>query len=161
MTTSKTIGVRAHIAAMAPYTLAQFGIPSDTRLISLAQNESLRPPTPMVARAINNHLGNLAQYPDPDWRALRSQLAQLHGLTPSQILCGAGSMELIQCIAHAWLDASATVVTTQYAYAFISSVAQFTNANIRYAEEKAFTVSVDNIIKAAAGSVDVEYGYQW
>ncbi|OED42977.1 hypothetical protein AB833_04980 [Chromatiales bacterium (ex Bugula neritina AB1)] len=134
---------------MAPYTLAEFAIPAGQRLISLAQNESLRAPSPRVARAISNHVSQLAQYPDPEWKELRKALSQLHDIDQQSILCGVGSMEIIQCIAHAWLDASATVVTTQYAYAFINTVARYTDANIEHVEEDAFTVSIDNIIAAA------------
>ena len=36
----------AHIAAMAPYALADFAVPDGVKMVSLAQNESLRPPTP-------------------------------------------------------------------------------------------------------------------
>lgn len=137
-----------HIAQMAPYALAGFDIPKDKRLISLAQNESLRPPSPFVIDAINRRQAELAQYPDPDWCELRHELAQLHEINDDTILCGAGSMELIQSLAHGWLDESSTVITTRYAYAFINTVAQYTNAAIRHVEEDQFTVSVDNLINA-------------
>ena len=140
---------RAHIARMAPYTLADFDIPTGQRLISLAQNESLRAPSPQVALAVSKNLKQMALYPDPDWSDLRAALAQLHNLDEATILCGAGSMELIQCLAHVWLDSTATVLTTQYAYAFINTVAAYTNANIRRVEEKAFTVTVDDLVDAA------------
>ena len=145
---SASTSARAHIARMAPYSLAKFDIPANCSLISLAQNESLRPPSPLVAKAINDNLNQLAPYPDPDWSELRTALAELHAIDAGTIMCGAGSMELIQCLAHAWLDSSATVVTTQYAYAFINTVARYTNATIRHVEEDTFTVSVDNIINA-------------
>lgn len=133
---------------MAPYSLAEFDIPPEQRLISLAQNESLRAPSPMVAPAIKKCLDQLTPYPDPDWTELRTALSQLHDIDASTILCGAGSMELIQCLAHAWLDTSKTVVTTKYAYAFIKTVSQYTGAAINHVEEIGFTVSIDNIIDA-------------
>ena len=139
---------RPHIARMMPYTLASLEIPEGKRLISLAQNESLRAPTPKVSQAINNKLNQLALYPDPDWNELRDALSQLHKIDKNTILCGAGSMELIQCLAHAWLDSSATVVTTQYAYAFINTVAKYTNATIHHVAEDSYTVSVDKIVDA-------------
>jgi histidinol-phosphate aminotransferase len=139
---------RPHIAQMAPYALAAFDIPKHKRLISLAQNESLRPPSPLVIDAINKRQAELALYPDPDWGELRHELSQLHNIDVSTILCGAGSMELIQCLAHGWLDNSSTVITTRYAYAFINTVAQYTNAAIHHVEEDQFSVSVDNLINA-------------
>lgn len=140
---------RPHIARMAPYTLADFDIPIGQKLISLAQNESLRPPSPKVSEAIGDGIQQLALYPDPDWTELRSTLSRLHSIAADRILCGAGSMELIQCLAHTWLDSTATVVTTRYAYAFINTVAQYTGAKIHHVAEESFTVSVDNIVAAA------------
>lgn len=141
-------GARPHIARMAPYSLAAFDIPADTRLISLAQNESMRPPSPQVAKALQKCAGGLALYPDPDWRALREALAAQYDIDARRILCGAGSMELIQCLAHAWLDETATIVTSAYAYAFINTVAQYTQATIKHVPEDNFTVSIDDIIAA-------------
>jgi hypothetical protein len=63
--TRPMIPPRPHIAAMAPYALARMEPPPGKPLISLAQNESLRAPSPAVLAAL--HDVDHAAYPDPDW----------------------------------------------------------------------------------------------
>lgn len=137
---------RAHIAAMASYPLATLSTPPGVRMISLSQNESLRPPAPSVAQAISASLDALQLYPDPDWSSVKQSLSQLHGLPEAQLLCGAGSMELIACLAHCWLQRGSSVVGSQYGYAFLSTAAQFTDAELILAAEACYTVSVDQLL---------------
>lgn len=139
---------KPHIAAMAPYALATLEVPEGRRLVSMAQNESLRPPSPQVSKAIENALQGVQLYPDPDWFDLRREIARVHHLDADLILCGAGSMELIGCLAHAFLGPGAGVVTSQYAYAFIATAAAFTNASITHVPEKQFFVDVDALVDA-------------
>lgn len=87
-----------HIARMAPYALADKGAPGST---SLAENESAFSPSEEVVSAAINAASLAQLYSDPDWTALREVIAQVHGLTASQILCGAGSMELIGALIRA------------------------------------------------------------
>ena len=92
---------RSHIAAMAPYALADLSPPAGKTLISLSQNESLRPPSPHAIEAANRAMIEAALYPDPDWTKLRQALAAHHKLDPTGILCGNGSLDLISCIGTA------------------------------------------------------------
>ena len=91
-----------HVAAMSPYALARLEVPASKQLISLSQNECLRPPSPMVVESVANVLEAGHLYPDPDWHALRNALSRLHGIPNEGILCGNGSMELIGCLTQAF-----------------------------------------------------------
>ena len=58
-----------------------------------------------VKRALAGHAAEFERYPDPHCRVLVSALSQKHGLSTSQIVCGAGSADLIFRIAqvcHFW-----------------------------------------------------------
>ncbi len=54
----------------------------------------LGPPQSAIA-AIQSRMGDLTAYPDPDYRELRSVLAELHQVNPDWILPGNGSAELL------------------------------------------------------------------
>ncbi len=58
-------------------------------------------PSPRVAEAIQDVC--LDRYPDPDSHVLRAALAELHGLSPREILVGNGVSELIWLAAQALL----------------------------------------------------------
>ena len=88
-----------HVGAMAAYSLADLGGP---QTISLAQNESAFPASPTAIAAGQAAMADMPLYPDPEWPDLRLAIAEVHGLDPSNILCGAGSMELIGCLIRAY-----------------------------------------------------------
>ena len=76
-----------HVAAMSTYALAELNPPSGKRLVSLSQNESLLPPSPLAIATAAKAMSNAQLYPDPDWSALRKALADLHDIPAEQILC--------------------------------------------------------------------------
>lgn len=146
-----------HIAAMTPYALADLSVPAGKRLISLAQNESLRGPGPLAVQAARQALCSAQLYPDPDWVALRGAIAEVHGVPAGTILCGAGSMELIGCLAHAYGGPGARILSTQYGYAFFRTAAEITNAGFDIAPETGFTVGVDALLSAVRANTKMVF----
>ena len=139
------IPVNAHIEALAPYALADLTLPAGVEMISMAQNESLRPPSPLAIAALQDAAGNSAFYPDPDWCDLRTAIATVHNhnIAAEQLLCGAGTMELIGCIAQAYAGPEARVLSGQYGYALFPLVAQIAQAACDLAPAEQFTVSAE------------------
>ncbi len=54
-----------------------------------------------VISEIKSDIRHIANYPDPDTKKLRLEIAKKHGIEPESILCGNGSTELIYLIARA------------------------------------------------------------
>ena len=136
-----------HIARMAPYALSKFDIPKGKRLISLSQNESMRPPSPMIKDAVNRAIHNGALYPDPEWTGLRSALSHVHGIDANSILCGTGSLDLIGCIAHVFAGPTRSVLAPKHAYPFFRSAAEMSGARFDTAPEKNAVVDVDALLQ--------------
>ena len=136
-----------HIARMAPYALSKFDIPKGKRLISLSQNESMRPPSPMIIDAVNRAIHNGALYPDPEWTGLRSALSHVHGIDANSILCGTGSLDLIGCIAHVFAGPTRSVLAPKHAYPFFRSAAEMSGARFDTAPEKNAVVDVDALLQ--------------
>lgn len=140
-----------HIAAMAPYALADLSVPAGKRLISLAQNESPLAPSPRALAAGQAALAESRLYSDPDWCALRAAIAAVHGLDPAQILCGAGSLELIAGLLQCYAGPGDRVLASQYTYAFFGVATQAAGADFVQAPEPDMTVSVDALLDAVDG----------
>lgn len=138
----------AAIKAMSPYALAELNAPEGKRLVSMSQNESLRPPSPRAIDAAAKALAAGHLYPDPDWSALRSALSRLHGIPKGGILCGNGSMDLIACLVHAFADEQNAVLAPAHAYPFFRTAAQLARARFDVAPECDGFVSVDNLLSA-------------
>lgn len=135
-----------HIAAMSPYKLADLCPPDGLPLISLSQNESLRPPSPLAVQAGIAALEAGALYPDPDWTALRTALAQLHDIPSEHILCGNGSLDLIGGLARVYAGPGRAVLAPAHAYPFFRSAALMADARFDTAPEDQATVSVNALI---------------
>lgn len=131
-------------AGLTPYAPA--GPPEG--LVSLAQNESAFPPAPAALEAGRAALAEAALYPDPEWRGLRAAAAEIHGLDPENILCGAGSMELINCLMRAFAGPGGAVLAPQYSYLYAAAAARQAGARYDTAPEQDFTVSVDALSAA-------------
>lgn len=140
-----------HVAAMASYAVANLSVREGLPLISLAQNESFRPPSPRAIAAGQQAIKSGALYPDPDYPELRAAIAAQHNVDQDLILCGAGSMELITCITQAFAGPGRRVLSTQYGYALFANSAQKVVAPYDAAAEENLTVSVDRLLEAVVG----------
>ena len=137
-----------HVAAMSAYALADLSVPEGTRLVSLSQNESLRPPSPRTLTAAAGAMADAQLYPDPDWTDLRQALSALHDIPAETILCGNGSMELIAAITQSFADENGAVLAPCHSYPFFKTAARLARARFDAAPEADGTVSVDHLLDA-------------
>ncbi|MEE2980586.1 MAG: histidinol-phosphate transaminase [Pseudomonadota bacterium] len=138
----------SHVAAMAPYALADLEGPAGKPLNSLAQNESVLPPSPKAITAGRRALETARLYCDAEWTDLRAAIARVHHIPAEQILCGAGSMELIASLARCYAGPGGRVLSSQYGYGFFRSAALAVGAAYDQAPERGLTVSVDDLLGA-------------
>ena len=79
-------------------------------LVKLASNESPWAPHPSVIDAIQEQLGTLNRYPDPDKGLLRKRLAERFETNPGRVAVGNGSCELVLAAGEALLEPGAEIV---------------------------------------------------
>jgi len=79
---------------------------------------------------------------------LRTAIAQVHHIAPAHILCGAGSMDLIACLARCYAGPGCGVLSSQYGYGFFRTAALAAGADYGTAPEVDLTVSVDELLAA-------------
>ena len=130
------------LATMAPYELASL----DNSLVSLAQNESLLPPSPKALEAGQRALSSAELYPDPDWTELREAIASVHQLDARKILCGAGSMELIATCLQAYAGVDDEVLGAEFGYLFVATVCQAIGARYIQAAESNYKICIDSML---------------
>lgn len=137
-----------HIAVMTPYALAELNAPVGKRLVSLSQNESLLPPSPLAIAAAAEAISKAQLYPDPDWGALRQALADLHNIPAEKILCANGSMELIASLTQAYANPQNAVLAPAHSYPFFKTAARLAQARFDTAAETNGQVSVSALLDA-------------
>ncbi|MBD2462748.1 threonine-phosphate decarboxylase [Oscillatoria sp. FACHB-1407] len=91
----------AELAGCSPSSILDFS----------ASINPLGPPQSAIA-AIQASLSTLRDYPDPDYRQLRSRLSQVHNLAPEWILPGNGSAELLTWASRELAELSSVYLMT-------------------------------------------------
>jgi histidinol-phosphate aminotransferase len=142
------IAPRPHVAAMAPYALADLAVALGMPPISLAQNESASPPSPRAIAAARAAMGSARFYPDPHWTDLVAAIARVHRVPAAQVLCGAGSMELIDALVRAYAGPGEEVLASAHAYGFFRTAAAAAGATYVAAPAVELAASVNSLLAA-------------
>jgi histidinol-phosphate aminotransferase len=129
---------RAHLRSLAPFALADRTVAAHLRAIHLAQNENATPPGAAALAAMRAALANVNRYPEADAGSLRQAIADAESLAADQIVCGAGSMELLALLAQAYLGPGDEIVISEYGYVFFRTVAELVGARFVLAPEREF-----------------------
>jgi histidinol-phosphate aminotransferase len=89
---------------------------------------------------------HLQDYPDGSARALREAIGSTFGLDPSRIVCGAGSDDLINLLADAYLADGDEAIYTKHGFAVYPIATLGSGAKPVVAAEKNYTADVDEIL---------------
>lgn len=136
---------RDHIPGLEPYKLAERDA-SGRRLIRLDQNENAADPSAAAMAAAQAALIEANRYPEGDAASLRAAIAETECLPADQIICGAGSMELLGLIAQAYLGPGDEAVVSRYGYLYFRTVAEICGARAMLAPENGLTADVDALL---------------
>src|SRR5262245_43239382 len=104
------------ILEISPYVPGESSVPSGIKPIKLSSNETPLGPSPKAIAAYKAAADELDRYPDGAATALRDAIAKLYGLNPDRIVCGNGSDELINLIAHAYLGPGDEGLFSEHAF---------------------------------------------
>ena len=116
-----------HVARMSGYQPGEQ--PRDGEYVKLNTNENPYPPSPRVAEAIAAALGErLRRYPDPLGTAFREVAGRHHGVSPSMILPGNGSDDLLTIITRAFAGPGDLVVAPTPSYILYRTLAELQDA---------------------------------
>ena len=142
------------IAAIHAYVPGKSKSASGKPLVKLSANENPLGSSPAALAALGEaHVA--ADYPDPDARALREAIAEVHGLDPALIVCGTGSGELLHCAVQALAGPGDEVVMSRYSFSLYPLLAHKVGATPVFAADDAYGASVDHLLAAVTGRTRV------
>ena len=98
------------------YVPGESNVPGGVTPIKLSSNETPLGPSPHAKAAYKAVADELERYPDGAATALRHAIARQYGLNPDRIVCGCGSDELINLLAHAYLGPGDEAVYTEHGF---------------------------------------------
>ena len=86
------------------------------QVFKLASNENPWGPSPSVLRVLRRFSGTVNRYPDAGYTALKKSIADFWKVPSSSVTVGAGSDELIEILAKAFIGHGDSVLFSRYAF---------------------------------------------
>ncbi|MBB4210618.1 histidinol-phosphate aminotransferase [Rhodothalassium salexigens DSM 2132] len=138
--------MRPGIERITPYKPGESQLPGHDRVIKLASNESALGASPRAIEAAQAALADAALYPDGGCAALRAALAEHHGVAADQLVCGAGSEQLLSLLVRAYAGPGDEVLQSQHAFMVYRIAADAQGAHNVFAPERDARVDVDALL---------------
>src|SRR4249920_3820090 len=139
---------RPGVLDIAPYVPGKSTAPGIAKVFKLSSNETPLGPSPNAIaayRAVGEHLEG---YPHGSASALREASGAAFGLDPDRIVCGAGSDDLLNLRARAYLGDGDEAIYTTHGFLVYPIATTGTGAKAVAVPETKFTANVDAILKA-------------
>ena len=125
-------------------------------IIKLSANESALGASPKVKSEINKKI-NFSKYPDSKSKDLRLSISKKFSCDFKKIICGAGSDEIIQIICQLFLKPRDEVIVPQYSFLMYRIYSKNVGANVVYAKEKNYKISVSEILKKVSKKTKIVF----
>jgi len=136
------------ILDIAPYTPGKSGAEQSGRVFKLSANETPLGPSPKAVEAYKTAASHLEDYPEGTSRVLREAIGRKYGLDPDRIICGAGSDEILNFLAHTYLGPGDEAIHTTHGFLVYPIATTSNGATNVIVPETNFTADVDIILKA-------------
>src|SRR5262245_45056880 len=122
--------------------------PGAARVFKLSSNESPLGPSQKAIAAYRGVANQLQDYPDGSASDLREAIGRAFGLDPARIVCGAGSDDLLNPLAGAYLRDGDEAIHTTHGFLVYPIATMGAGAKPVVAAETNYTADVDAILAA-------------
>lgn len=145
------------ILDIAPYVGGKSAAAPGVRVVKLSSNETPLGASPLAIAAYKDAADKLHRYPDGAASKLREAIAEVYKLPAEQIICGAGSDELIGLLVHAYVAAGDEVLISEHGFLMYKIYAQSVGAKVISASEKNLKTDVDALLKAVTKKTKIVF----
>jgi histidinol-phosphate aminotransferase len=148
---------RPGVLAIDPYVPGKSSAPGVARVFKLSSNETPLGPSPKAIAAYKAVGEHLEDYPDGASTALRQTIGRAFGLDPDRMVCGAGSDDLLNLLADAYLADGDEAIHTTHGFLVYPIATLGSGATPIVAAEKNYTADVDAILAAVSERTKVVF----
>ncbi|MCC6982184.1 MAG: histidinol-phosphate transaminase [Bauldia sp.] len=139
---------RPGVLDIAPYVPGKSKASSASgKTYKLSSNETPLGPSPLAMEALKESVDKLPLYPDGSASELRRAIAQAHGLSADRIVCGAGSDQVLDLLAHAYLGPGDEAIYSEHGFLVYPISIMAAGATAIVAPERELTTDVDAILE--------------
>lgn len=139
---------RPGVLKIDPYVPGKSSAPGVERIFKLSSNETPHGPSPKAVEAFRAAASTLHDYPDGSATLLREAIGRTFGLDPARIICGAGSDELLNLLAHAYLGPDDEAIHTKHGFLVYKIATLSAGATPVVVDEPNLVADVDLILGA-------------
>jgi histidinol-phosphate aminotransferase len=137
---------RPGVLSIKAYVPGKSHAPGVEKVFKLSSNETPLGASPQAVQAYLKQAETLHDYPDGSASALREAIGRAYGLDPDRIVCGAGSDDLLNLLARAYLQDGDEAIHTTHGFLVYPIATLGAGATPVVAAEKDFTADVDAIL---------------
>jgi len=148
---------RPGVLDIAPYIPGKSSAPGVAKVFKLSSNESPLGPSEKAIAAYRAAGEHLEDYPDGAATELRDAIAAAFGLDPARIVCGAGSDDLLNLIARAYLTDGDEAIHATHGFLVYPIATLAAGAKPVVAPETNYTVNVDAMLRAVTQKTKVVF----
>src|SRR5436190_2388413 len=138
---------RPGVLDIEAYVPGKSTAPGVAKVFKLSANETPLGPSPKAVEAYERVASHLHDYPEGTSRAMREAIGRTYGLDPARIVCGAGSDDLLNLLARAYLADGDEAIYTRHGFLVYPITTLGTGATPVVAAEKNLTADADAILK--------------
>ena len=148
---------RPGVLTIDPYVPGKSSAAGVERVFKLSSNETPLGPSPHAIAAYRELASQLQDYPDGASTALREAIGRAFGLDPERIVCGAGSDDLLNLLADAYLRDGDEAIHTTHGFLVYPIATLGSGATPVVAAEKNYTADVDAMLAAVTDRTKVVF----
>ena len=138
---------RPGVLSIEAYVPGKSSAPGVAKIYKLSSNETPLGPSPKAVAAYNEVGKRLEDYPDGAATELREAIGRAFGLDPDRIVCGAGSDDLLNLLARAYLADGDEAIHTTHGFLVYPIATLGAGATPVVAPETNYTADVDAMLK--------------
>ncbi|MFG1431091.1 histidinol-phosphate transaminase [Xanthobacter sp. V2C-8] len=148
---------RPGVLQIEAYVPGKSHAPGVAKVFKLSSNETPLGPSEKAVEAFAAAARNLQDYPDGSAQLLREAIARAEGLDPARIICGAGSDELLNLVAHTFVGPGDEVIFSQHGF-LVYRIATLAAGGVPVvAPETGLTTDVDAILARVSARTRVVF----
>lgn len=148
---------RPGVLDIKAYVPGKSSAPGLAKVFKLSSNETPLGPSPRAIAAYKAVAAHLQDYPDGSAAELREAIGRVFGLDPDRIVCGAGSDDLLNLLARAYLADGDEAIHTTHAFVVYPIATLGTGAKPVVAAETNYTANVDAILAAVTNKTKIVF----
>lgn len=137
---------RPGVLAIDAYVPGKSGAPGAKRVFKLSANETPLGPSPRAIAALREAAADVALYPEGTSAKLRAAIGARHGLDPARIIAGAGSDQILELLALAYIGPGDEGLYSQYGFLEYKIVTLAAGGVPVVAPEQNYTTDVDALL---------------